>query len=132
MSRQGFTGDVLVHRVNQLFETHRPAGRGPWSNAEIAARAAMHGYSISAAAIQQIRSGRRPNPTVRLLRGLAAAFDVPVTYFFESNDVDTSDQVVQEIRARSGGLSGRAAHLIADLVQELQNRSDDPDARENT
>ena len=132
MSRQDPTGDILVHRVNLLFETHRPAGRGPWSNAEIAARAAVHGYDISAAAIQQIRSGRRPNPTVRLLRGLAAAFDVPVTYFFESDNGDASDQLAQEIRARSGGLSGRAAHLIADLVQELQGRSDGSDARENT
>lgn len=132
MPRPDPAGDVLVHRVNQLFETNRPVGRGPWSNADVAARAAAHGYDVSAAAIQQIRSGRRPNPTVRLLRGLAAAFDVPVTYFFESSDVDASDELAQEIRARSGGLSGRAAHLIADLVQELQNRSDGPEVRENT
>lgn len=132
MSRQDPTDGALVRRVNRLFEARRLAGGGSWSNAEVAARAAAHGYDISAAAIQQIRSGRRNNPTVRLLRGLAAAFEVPVTYFFESDDVDTSDQLVQEIHARSGGLSVRATHLIADLVQELQNRPDRPDARENT
>lgn len=122
MPRLDPMGDVLVRRVNRLFETRHPADRGPYSNADIADRATAHGYEISAAAIQQIRSGRRSNPTVRVLRGLAAAFDVPITYFFEDEAADTQSSLPSEVRARSGELSDRAAQLLADLVHELRDR----------
>lgn len=123
-------GDDIVQRVNRLFETRHPADRGPYSNYDIAARAGEHGYEISAAAIQQIRSGRRSNPTVRVLRGLAAAFEVPITYFFEDHPAaDPSAQVeaAGEIRARSGEISDRASQLLADLVHELRKDQQDQD-----
>lgn len=117
MARRDPQGDDLVRRVNRLFDTHHPADRGPYSNAEIAERASSHGYEISPAAIQQIRSGRRSNPTVRVLRGLALAFGVSITYFFEENLTEVS----LETRARSGDLSDRTVQLLADLIRELRD-----------
>lgn len=121
MTRRDPKGDDIVRRVNRLFEAVRPVDGGSYSNADIAARAAEHGYDISTATIQQIRSGRRPNPTVRVLRGLSLAFDVPITYFFEDDAVSSMET---EIRARSGDLSDRATRLLADLVDELRSRDD--------
>lgn len=77
---------VLRGRVNALFALCHPPDRGPYSNYEAAERARERGHEISATAIQQFRQGSRPNPTFRLLMGIAAALEVSVTDLVSDED----------------------------------------------
>ena len=62
----------LAHKLNRLFETIHPAGRGEYSPEEVARAISESGDgSISPAYIYMLRKGQRDNPTKRHLELLA-------------------------------------------------------------
>ena len=69
----------LADKINQAFATLHPAGRGPYSNREVATWFVQHGEpgepTISVNYLAMLRSGERNNPTVRHLRALARFFE---------------------------------------------------------
>jgi transcriptional regulator with XRE-family HTH domain len=73
-----------------------PAGRGPYSNEEVAAAIEERGGpTISGTYIWLLRKGRRDNPTKKHLEALASFFGVPPAYFF---DDETATQLAAQLR----------------------------------
>jgi transcriptional regulator with XRE-family HTH domain len=58
-----------------------PEGRS--SSAGAAEDLSAAGYTVTSGYLRQLRSGKRRNPTARLLAGIAKLFEVPITYFFD-------------------------------------------------
>ena len=124
---------TLADKVNWLISTARPADRGPYSNAEVAAliREAT-GEPVTGTAISKLRSGQAANPHQRLIGAIAQFFGVPPDFFFDDYDDDDQASLIQEqvemlaiIRAADItpaklrvllGLSPEARQLILDFV----------------
>jgi len=124
---------AIARRLEALYANVHPAGRGPYSDEEVAARAAARGFDLSRAYIQQLRRGRRINPTVKALEGLAAAFDVPVSYFFSDDQLDIArqdralaaaveDEAVRDIALRSAQLTPEGVRALSALLRGLENQ----------
>jgi transcriptional regulator with XRE-family HTH domain len=67
----------LADKVNWLIDQARPAGRGPLTNAEVAAlieRAT--GEQVSHTTVWKLRNGQAANPQMKLLAALARTFGV--------------------------------------------------------
>lgn len=75
-------------RLEYLFATVHPAGRGPYSIEEVAA-----GTGLSARYLTNLRRGIQANPTYRAIASLAGHFGVPAAYFFD-DDGRAADRVV--------------------------------------
>jgi transcriptional regulator with XRE-family HTH domain len=124
---------TLAAKVNWLIWTARPAGRGPYSNAEVAAliRKAT-GEPVTGTTISKLRSGQAANPHQRLIGAMARFFGVPPDFFFDHYDGDQAMSLTREqaemlalIRAADIppaelgvllGLSPEALHLLVDFV----------------
>lgn len=104
---------TLDYRLNWLFETIRPAvddngNRVPYSQAR-----RFHNYELAAhlgvtpSYVSQLKKGKKPNPTVDVLRKIADFFDVPVTYFVsdatEAARVETAVQYKVDLRRFQDG-----------------------------
>jgi transcriptional regulator with XRE-family HTH domain len=124
----------LAAKLNRLVGTVHPAGRGPYTNEEIAAAVRADGVDLTHSAVSAWRRGTRDNPSFRHLAALAKFFGVPVAYFCddaESARVDEQldlvaawrDAQVRAIAMRAGELSeaGRAALLeMAIRVRDIE------------
>ena len=131
----------LAERLNRLFETVHPSGRGHFNNEEVARSIRENGGDISRAYIAYLRNGQRTNPTLHHLEELARFFGVKAAYFFDddvADEVDARldlivamrDAGVRSVALRAAGLSPqglRAVANIVDQVRELEGLpSDDP------
>jgi len=75
---------TLAEKLDWLIEQAHPAGRGPYSNAEVAALVRqVTGVKISYGAVWELRTGRTVNPTKRVIEALAQTFGVPAGFFFD-------------------------------------------------
>jgi transcriptional regulator with XRE-family HTH domain len=124
----------LAAKLNRLVDTVHPAGRGPYTNEEIAAAVRADGVDLTHSAVSAWRRGTRDNPSFRHLAALAKFFGVPLAYFSddaESARVDEQldlvaawrDAQVRAIAMRAGELSeaGRAALLeMATRVRDIE------------
>jgi transcriptional regulator with XRE-family HTH domain len=124
-------GQSLADKLNHLFETVVPAGRGPYSSEEVARAISDRGVPISGSYIWLLRRGQRDNPTIRHLEGLASFFGVPPAYFFD-DEVTRSvgsqlamlgvlrDSHVQHVALRAAGLSPRSLRSIAEVIERVR------------
>lgn len=128
---------VIAERLEALFVTVHPPGRGPYTDEEVAARAAARGFDLSRPYIQQLRHGRKSNPTVRALEGLAAAFDVPLSYFFTDTSperarqdqalaVIVGDEAVRDIALRSAQLTPEGVRALSAVLRNLEEATPSP------
>lgn len=78
---------TLSEKVEWLISHAHPAGRGPYSNAEVVTliRRAT-GQEFSHTTIWKLRNGQATNPQMRLIEALARTFGVPPAYFFDDYD----------------------------------------------
>ena len=123
---------TLADKVNWLISTARPADRGPYSNAEVAAliRKAT-GEPVTGTTIRKLRNGQAANPQKRLIGAMAQFFGVPPDFFFDDYDDDQASLIQEQvemlaiIRAADItpaklrvllGLSPEARQLILDFV----------------
>ena len=75
---------TLADKVNWLIDRAHPAGRGPFSNNEIAALIKdVTGEDVSYTTIWKLRNGQAQNPQKRLIEALARTFGVPPAFFFD-------------------------------------------------
>lgn len=75
---------TLAEKLDWLIGKAHPAGRGPYSNAEVAALVRqVTGVKISYGAVWELRTGRTVNPTKRVIEALAQTFGVPAGFFFD-------------------------------------------------
>lgn len=120
---------LFAMRLDQLFRTVHPAGRGSYTPAEVAAaiNEAAGENVISSTYLWQLRTGRRDNPTYRHLLGIARFFGVSPRYFFPDEDASRGelpsdvvlalgDDDVREVALRAAGLSDRSLRAIRDMV----------------
>lgn len=57
---------TFAARLNRLFETVYPPGRGPHTSAEVIAALKAEGITMSAPYLSQLRSGNRTNPSATM------------------------------------------------------------------
>jgi transcriptional regulator with XRE-family HTH domain len=120
-------------RLNRLFDTVYPPGRGPHTSAEVIASLKSEGITMSAPYLSQLRSGNRTNPSAATMAALANFFRIKPAYFtddeyYEKLDRELSwlmtmrDEGVRRIAVRASGLSAEAQHDIAQRVDELRRK----------
>jgi transcriptional regulator with XRE-family HTH domain len=120
-------------RLNRLFDTVYPPGRGPHTSAEVIAALKAEGVTMSAPYLSQLRSGNRTNPSAATMAALANFFRIKPAYFtddeyYEKLDKELTwlanmrDEGVRRIAARTVGLSTEAQQDIVQKVDELRRR----------
>jgi transcriptional regulator with XRE-family HTH domain len=86
---------TLADKVNWLIDRAHPAGRGPFSNNEVATLIKdATGEEVSYTTIWKLRNGQAQNPQKRLIEALARTFGVPPAFFFD--DYDEQADLLQE------------------------------------
>ena len=113
------TGTVN-ERLAYLFATvHAPDAR-PYSCPEVARGVAAVGGSVSAVYLKKLLSGERGEPTLRVLRGLADFFAVPLSFFLDENPEPIDGVALdRQIRLRAEPLPAllAAARQLTDPAQ---------------
>jgi transcriptional regulator with XRE-family HTH domain len=118
-------------RLNRLFDTVYPPGRGPHTSAEVIAALKAEGITMSAPYLSQLRSGNRTNPSSATMAALANFFRIKSAYFtdddyYEKLDKELSwlstmrDEGVRRIAVRTIGLSSQAQQNVVERVDELR------------
>jgi transcriptional regulator with XRE-family HTH domain len=120
---------LLASRLDHLFRTVHPGRAKPYTPADVAAAIndAADEQVTSGTYVWQLRTGRRDNPTYKLLIGLSRFFGVSPTYFFDEAETERDaipaevvlalkDDAVRDIALRSAGLSEQSLKVIADTV----------------
>ncbi len=108
MSGEGMPG--LAEKLNHLFATvPAPTRSGLYSNDSAAHALEERGVTVSGVHISHLRSGRRDNPSARLLAALADLFGVPIGYFF---DPTMEDRINDELEALAAVKDDRAKNLM--------------------
>lgn len=117
-------------RLNRLFETVYPPGRGPHSSAEVIAALNAQGIRMSAPYLSQLRSGSRTNPSMTTLVALANFFRVKPAYFLDDGYyttldrelswlVMTRDETIRDVVLRFAELPKHARERVAGFIEEL-------------
>jgi transcriptional regulator with XRE-family HTH domain len=120
-------------RLNRLFDTVYPPGRGPHTSAEVIAALKSEGITMSAPYLSQLRSGNRTNPSSATMAALANFFRIRPAYFtddeyYEKLDKELSwllvmrDEGVRRIAVRASGLSPEAQLDVVHRVDELRRK----------
>jgi transcriptional regulator with XRE-family HTH domain len=118
-------------RLNRLFDTVYPPGRGPHTSAEVIAALKAEGITMSAPYLSQLRSGNRTNPSSATMAALANFFRIKSAYFtdddyYEKLDKELAwlstmrDEGVRRIAVKTIGLSSQAQQNVAERVDELR------------
>jgi transcriptional regulator with XRE-family HTH domain len=108
VSEDGIPG--LAEKLNHLFASvPAPTRRGLYSNDSAAHALDERGVTVSGVHISHLRSGRRNNPSARLLAALADLFGVPIGYFF---DTTMEDRINSELDSLTAFKDDRAKNLM--------------------
>ena len=124
---------TFAARLNRLFETVYPPGRGQHTSAEVIAALKAEGITMSAPYLSQLRSGNRTNPSAATMSALANFFRIKPAYFtddeyFEKLDQELTllaemrDEGVRRIAARTVGLSPEAKEDLVARAEELRRK----------
>ena len=106
-------GRSLADKLNRLFTTVVPAGRGPYTTEEVA-----HATGLSKSYVQYLRNGDRDNPTKQTIEVLAAFFGVPVAYFFDDAQTARIDDQLDSL-ALLAALRREDVRRVASRLQQL-------------
>ena len=89
---------TLADKVNWLIERAHPAGRGPYTNNEVADLIKKTtGEEISYTQIWKLRNGQAQNPQMRLIEAMAKTFGVPAAFFFPEFDEKQAGLLQQQV-----------------------------------
>lgn len=123
---------TVADLLDRLFREVHPAGRGSYTYAEVAQGVReTTGFSITASAIQQLRTGKNENPKMATIRALAAFFGVPPSYFFEEEVAERTlaeigvvaamrDAEVRRVALRANGLSSSSLQMVAAVIDQAR------------
>ena len=70
----------LGERLEHLFVTIPSPSGGRWTNVEMATQLGERGIETTPAYISMLRRGRRSNPSLAIVTGMAKVFAVPTAY----------------------------------------------------
>lgn len=115
----------LADKVNWLIDNAHPAGRGPFSNAEVAALVEkVTGEKVSYTTIWKLRNGQATNPQMRLIEALARTFGVPSAFFFEDFDEERAGLLQEQVEllamVRDAGITNIEMRTILELSPEAR------------
>lgn len=122
----------LAGKLQHLFTTiPQPDGRGTYTNDAVAIELGKIGVRVTSTHVSHLRTGRRDNPSARLIAGLAEVFGVPIAYFFDvEREQAVNDQLealkalrdvqAQGLMLRPGGAGGLDAASVLQLVAALK------------
>jgi transcriptional regulator with XRE-family HTH domain len=122
----------LADRLNVLFaRVPRRNSHQTYSNERAAEELTDAGVSVTGAYLSALRSGRRNNPSARLLAAIAELFEVPITYFFDDEQARKIESQlntlgalrsagVRGIVARSAGVSEEGLANLAAILEQLR------------
>lgn len=115
----------LAEKLNHLFATvPAPTKSGLYSNDTAALALEERGVTVSGVHLSHLRSGRRDNPSARLLAALADLFGVPIGYFFdgtmESQINAELDALIAFRDSRAKGLMMRAQGVSPESMEHLE------------
>ena len=112
--------NTLAEKVDWLFQTVHPAGRGPYSLAEVAAKIEeVTGEKVSHTALWKLRTGRNANPTKRLIEAVARVFGVPAAFFFDDQQSEPlKDQIELLTLLRDSGVDQAQLRAFAALTPD--------------
>ena len=124
---------TFAARLNRLFDTVYPPGRGAHTSAEVIGALKAEGVTMSAPYLSQLRSGNRTNPSVTTMAALANFFRIKPAYFtdddyYEKLDKELTwlanmrDEGVRRIAARTVGLSAESQEDLAQKADELRRK----------
>lgn len=134
-------GGTLAEKLNRLFRTVHPRGRGEYSHEEVVEGIRQRGGpAISHTYLWQLRKGLRTNPSLNVIEALASFFGVSPAYFFDdvaaariNAELDLleamRDAGVRHLALRASDLSPESLRAITDMVErvrELEGLSDTP------
>ena len=73
--------DSFAARLNRLFDTVYPPGRGPFTGSELIRVLADQGLTLSAPYLSQLRTGQRARPSRQTVDLIAGFFGIRSDYF---------------------------------------------------
>jgi transcriptional regulator with XRE-family HTH domain len=115
---------TLADKVNWLIDRAHPAGRGPFSNNEIAALIKdATGEEVSYTTVWKLRNGQAQNPQKRLIEALAKTFGVPPAFFFDEYNEQAGmlkEQVELLALVRDARISSAQLRAILELSPEAR------------
>lgn len=126
------TEKSFAELLDHLFKTVHPQGRGPYTYAEASKGIRdASGVTISASAIQQLRTGTNKNPKMETIRALAGFFGVQPSYFFDKGEAERQhaeiqllaamrDHDVRRIALRANGLSAGSLTMLASVIDQAR------------
>jgi transcriptional regulator with XRE-family HTH domain len=121
-------------RLNRLFDTVYPPGRGPHTAAEVCAALKVEGITaMSPPYLSQLRSGARTNPSKATMTALANFFRIHQDYFTDDDYYRRLDQELtwwaawhderaRDIAMRAIRLSHAAREEIIQHVDEWRRK----------
>ncbi|APX31875.1 hypothetical protein BH708_03095 [Brachybacterium sp. P6-10-X1] len=123
----------LAERLDLLFRTVPRSGGSSelHSSASVAEELQRENIRVTPNHIRALRTGRRANPSFRLLTGLAEIFQVPLDYFVDdsvSQEIQDSlealvamrDTGVQQIMMRAHGVSTESLGPVLSLLDQIR------------
>jgi transcriptional regulator with XRE-family HTH domain len=125
---------TLAEKLDLLFRTRHPAGRGEFTYEEVAEGIRrLGGPTIAVTQLWQLRTGKQDNPRKSQIEALAAFFRVPVSYFF-ADDEETArlharlellaamrNNDVERIALRAADLSPESLRAIAQIIEQARH-----------
>jgi transcriptional regulator with XRE-family HTH domain len=123
---------TFAEKLDRLFRTVHPAGRGAYSYNEVAAGIRERGAaSISPQYLWLLRRGERDNPTIQHLEAIADFFGVPAAYFLDDEKAAKVDQElaavvalrdssVRQVALRAAGLSPQSLDAIQEMIDQVR------------
>lgn len=128
---------TFAERLNRLFATVKPLGRGYFSSGELVNWLSANGFRISAPYVSQLRSGNRTRPSASTIEAIASFFRVDPAYFtdleyYQLIDRDLMvlsamrDPAVRRVATRVVGLSAHAIDVIVKAADELRREERQP------
>ncbi len=120
---------TFAARLNRLFDTVYPPGRGPHTSAEVIAALKSEGITMSAPYLSQLRSGNRTNPSAATMAALANFFRIKPAYFTDDEYYEKLDSELTWLSSmREDGVRSiaiAAVDLSPQAKQELLARVDE-------
>lgn len=111
---------TFAARLNRLFDTVYPPGRGPHTSAEVIAALKLEGVTMSAPYLSQLRSGNRTNPSVTTMAALANFFRIKPAYFTDDAYYEKLDNELSWLAAMRDERVRRIASQVVELSVEAQ------------
>ena len=115
----------LADKVNWLIGRARPAGSGPYTNAELAALIERTtGEKVSYTTVWKLRNGQAANPQMKLIAALALTFGVPPGFFFDDSTEYQAGLLQEQVELlaliRHARISSTQLRVILELSPEAR------------